>query len=99
VLETALLKLRNQVKQERKSHQYHLSKTLLTPFRQQLGFEFTAAQKRVIREIFDDLLQPFPMSRLLQGDVGSGKTAVALCAMLMAVESTGQAALMAPTEI
>src|SRR6185437_11375532 len=67
--------------------------------RQSLDFDFTPAQKRVIREIFDDLVRPFPMNRLLQGDVGSGKTIVALCAMLLAVENGGQAALMAPTEI
>src|SRR6185295_6718576 len=64
-----------------------------------LGFDFTNAQKRVIREIFDDMMSPHPMNRLLQGDVGSGKTLVALSAMLLAVENGYQAALMAPTEI
>ena len=72
---------------------------MLTPFRQQLGFELTPAQKRVINEIFDDMRRPHPMTRLLQGDVGSGKTVVALSALLLAVENGGQAALMAPTEI
>ena len=64
-----------------------------------MGFSFTGAQKRVIREIFDDMMSPHPMNRLLQGDVGSGKTLVALSAMLLAIENGYQAALMAPTEI
>jgi len=65
----------------------------------QLPFELTGAQKRSVREIEDDMAQSHPMLRLLQGDVGSGKTAVALHAMLMAVECGAQAALLAPTEI
>jgi ATP-dependent DNA helicase RecG len=99
VLETALGLVRREIKREQKSHRYLLRRTILTPFRERLGFELTGAQKRVIREIFDDMMQPYPMNRLLQGDVGSGKTLVALCAMLLAVENGGQAALMAPTEI
>jgi ATP-dependent DNA helicase RecG len=98
-LEVALAMLRRSIKQHPKHHAYKLSRHLLTPFRERLGFTFTEAQKRVIREIFDDLMDPFPMNRLLQGDVGSGKTLVALSAMLLAVENGGQAALMAPTEI
>ncbi|MCX7282578.1 MAG: ATP-dependent DNA helicase RecG [Novosphingobium sp.] len=64
-----------------------------------LPFELTGAQKRAIAEIESDVAQGAPMLRLLQGDVGSGKTAVALNAMLIAVEAGGQAALLAPTEI
>ena len=64
-----------------------------------LPYELTAAQRRVIREIRGDMAQFTPMLRLLQGDVGSGKTLVALSAMLTAVESGAQAALLAPTEI
>jgi ATP-dependent DNA helicase RecG len=99
ILETALGLVRRRFKQEIKPQRYHLHRTLLTPFREGLGFEFTSAQKRVIREIFADMMEPQPMNRLLQGDVGSGKTLAALSAMLLAVENGGQAVLMAPTEI
>ncbi len=64
-----------------------------------LPFELTEAQKRVIREISDDMKKDTPMNRLLQGDVGAGKTIVALIAMMMALENGYQSALMAPTEI
>jgi ATP-dependent DNA helicase RecG len=64
-----------------------------------LPFHPTAAQKRVIKEIADDMHRPTPMRRLLQGDVGSGKTIVALQAAVIAIENRCQAALMAPTEI
>jgi len=64
-----------------------------------LPFHPTAAQKRVIKEIADDMRQPLPMRRLLQGDVGSGKTIVALEAAIIAIENGYQVALMAPTEI
>jgi ATP-dependent DNA helicase RecG len=64
-----------------------------------LPFPLTAAQKRVLREIADDMQDARPMNRLLQGDVGAGKTVVALLAMVIAVENGYQAALMAPTEV
>ncbi|MFB3845000.1 MAG: ATP-dependent DNA helicase RecG [Candidatus Cloacimonadaceae bacterium] len=64
-----------------------------------LPFKLTSAQKRVLREIFADMTSPRQMSRLLQGDVGSGKTIVTLLAMLLAIENGYQTALMAPTEI
>jgi ATP-dependent DNA helicase RecG len=73
--------------------------TLLTAFYNSLSFDLTGAQKRSIREIIADMRQPRPMNRLLQGDVGSGKTFVAMAAMLLAVDSGCQAALMAPTQI
>ena len=66
---------------------------------QKLPFELTEAQKKVLEEIYHDQSQPFCMLRLLQGDVGSGKTIVAFLAMLNAVECGLQAAIMAPTEI
>jgi ATP-dependent DNA helicase RecG len=64
-----------------------------------LPFELTSAQKRVIERIFKDMTSNLPMNRLIQGDVGSGKTIVALLAMLLAMENGYQAALMVPTEI
>ncbi|OGL13938.1 MAG: ATP-dependent DNA helicase RecG [Candidatus Rokubacteria bacterium RIFCSPLOWO2_12_FULL_69_21] len=72
---------------------------LVARLRQGLPFRLTAAQERVWEEIRRDLAAPHPMSRLLQGDVGSGKTIVAALAMLTAVEAGYQAAVMAPTEI
>ena len=64
-----------------------------------LPFTLTGAQRRVVEEIFDDMEKSHPMNRLVQGDVGSGKTAVAACALLAAIRSGCQGALMAPTEI
>jgi len=64
-----------------------------------LDFELTAAQKKVFNEILEDMKRPYPMNRLIQGDVGCGKTIIALMAILTAVESGYQAAMMAPTEI
>jgi len=74
-------------------------KNLVRSALKMLPFELTQAQKKVLREIASDMMSEHSMHRLLQGDVGSGKTIVALVAMLMAVESGYQAALMAPTEI
>jgi len=72
---------------------------LIRPLHEKLPFTLTGAQARVLREVYADMQSSRRMSRLLQGDVGSGKTAVALFAMLLAVEGDYQAALMAPTEI
>lgn len=99
LLATAWGVKRTQTKAVAKGYTYEIKKHLLTPFRQNLGFEFTNSQKKVINEIFADLQSPLPMNRLLQGDVGSGKTLVALSAMLLAAENGYQSAIMAPTEI
>jgi ATP-dependent DNA helicase RecG len=72
---------------------------LLEKFLRALPFDLTSAQERVLTELRHDLASPQPMNRLLQGDVGSGKTVVAIAAILIAVESGSQAALMAPTQI
>lgn len=72
---------------------------LLDRFSSSLPFHFTPAQNRVLREILSDVSQARPMSRLLQGDVGSGKTVVATAALVMAAANGCQGALMAPTEI
>jgi ATP-dependent DNA helicase RecG len=72
---------------------------LLAAFDQRLPFTLTHGQQQVSAEILEDLARPHPMNRLLQGEVGSGKTLVALRAMLRVVDSGGQAALLAPTEV
>lgn len=71
----------------------------VTSFLENLGFKLTNAQERVFKEIKVDLASPKPMSRLVQGDVGSGKTVVALLTLLVAVQNGFQGAIMAPTEI
>ncbi|MFE9170119.1 ATP-dependent DNA helicase RecG [Streptomyces kebangsaanensis] len=72
---------------------------LLAAFDDRLPFTLTEGQQKVSREIFDDLATEHPMHRLLQGEVGSGKTLVALRAMLAVVDAGGQAAMLAPTEV
>ncbi|HHY60402.1 MAG TPA: ATP-dependent DNA helicase RecG, partial [Clostridia bacterium] len=72
---------------------------LLKRFMARLPFSLTRAQRRVLAEIFHDMEQPVPMTRLLQGDVGSGKTVVAVLALLKAIDNGYQGALMVPTEI
>jgi ATP-dependent DNA helicase RecG len=72
---------------------------LLDKFRELLPFQLTNAQQRVVSEILTDIQQPAPMNRLVQGDVGSGKTVVAVMAILAAIQSGYQTALMAPTEV
>jgi len=72
---------------------------LIDDFYKQLPFELTNAQNRVVNDILNDLQKPVPMNRLVQGDVGSGKTVVAVIALLAAIQSGYQGALMAPTEV
>ena len=90
-------KQKNTIKQ--KTSKYKITKELLTPFKNRLKFEFTKAQKKAINEIFNDMMSKKAMNRMLMGDVGSGKTVVALSAILLAVENGYQAAIVAPTEI
>ncbi|MCK5002032.1 MAG: ATP-dependent DNA helicase RecG [Gammaproteobacteria bacterium] len=78
---------------------HNIKSNMLTNFVRQFGFELTAAQKKVIQEIASDLKNNVPMMRLLQGDVGSGKTAVSACAALAVLSDSNQVAIMAPTEI
>lgn len=100
------LELQRQIRARRKTFEANAralpcsgDNRLMKPFLAQLGFKLTAAQTRVLREIRSDLGGAHPMRRLLQGDVGSGKTAVAACTALMPLESGCSVALMAPTEI
>ena len=78
---------------------FNIEGPLLSKFRALLPFDLTAAQKRVINEIQTDMARQTAMNRLLQGDVGSGKTIVSMAAMVTACENSYQAAIMAPTEI
>ena len=76
-----------------------LEQGVLSQFIKSLPFDLTGAQKKVWQEIIQDLSRPYPMNRLLQGDVGSGKTVIAALAALHAIDHGYQAAIMAPTEI
>jgi ATP-dependent DNA helicase RecG len=93
------LELKRRRMRERAGIAFTTSDKVREAIREVLPFHPTAAQKRTLGEIVSDMRQPNPMRRLLQGDVGSGKTIVALQAMLVAIENGYQAALMAPTEI
>ena len=98
-IQLRLLKMKL-VRQEKFRGQIFSDTSILTLFyKEHLPFPLTEAQKRVIREIYTDLKSGRQMNRLLQGDVGSGKTIVAFISMLIAVGSGTQASLMAPTEI
>ncbi|MDR1942505.1 MAG: ATP-dependent DNA helicase RecG [Endomicrobium sp.] len=99
VLETALALSRNEIKKNVKKQKYEIRKSLLSAFKNNLDFEFTKAQKKSINEIFEDMLGQYPMNRMLMGDVGCGKTVVALSAALLAVENGYQVMIAAPTEI
>ena len=85
--------------QMRSARPVRIDRPLLRTFLESLPYSLTPAQERALSQILDDLQQPRPMSRLLQGDVGSGKTVVAAAAMLVTAASGMQAVLMAPTEI
>lgn len=78
---------------------HKLEGDLMDKFKTVLSFEFTKSQSRVVKEIEEDMKSPKPMNRLLQGDVGSGKTIVALYALILTVQNGYQGALMVPTEI
>jgi ATP-dependent DNA helicase RecG len=93
------LELKRRRMRERAGIAFATSDKVREAIREVLPFHPTAAQKRALGEIVSDMRAPSPMRRLLQGDVGSGKTIVALQAMLVAMEDGFQAALMAPTEI
>ena len=91
-----------QLRERMQSHQapaLSVAGTLQQQFLSSLPFSLTAAQQRVVDEIQVDLKRNVPMQRLVQGDVGSGKTAVAACAVLTAIEAGFQVAMMAPTEL
>ena len=87
------------IRDETKGYAFRVTPTIDQHIRVLFPFKLTAAQERAIAEIAEDMRSPKPMSRMLQGDVGSGKTVVALYALLAAIADGFQAAIMAPTEI
>jgi ATP-dependent DNA helicase RecG len=93
------LELKRKKMRARPGVSFKLDEGVRAAIKKFLPFHPTAAQKRVVKEIADDMQHPAPMRRLLQGDVGSGKTIVALQAAVIAIENGYQVALMAPTEI
>jgi ATP-dependent DNA helicase RecG len=99
VLQSALARRRAQLAAEEATARRPVPGGLLTAFDSQLPFTLTAGQSAVGKTLAEELSQDSPMNRLLQGEVGSGKTIVALRAMLQVVDAGGQAALLAPTEV
>ena len=98
-VQTMLVMRKRMLERESKAIRHRIHGPLTERLYSSLPFELTAAQRRAIAEIEHDLAGPHPMHRLLQGDVGSGKTLVAVSAMLTAVQGGHQGALMAPTEV
>ncbi len=98
-LQLMLARARQVAREGQRGTRFTVRKTLTTALREKLPWELTHDQKQSIREIFDDMTKAERMHRLLMGDVGTGKTVVALFAMLLALENGYQAALMAPTEL
>jgi ATP-dependent DNA helicase RecG len=99
LFQLGLARRRSGLRAERKRAAFRVGDEARDAVKRILPFPLTAAQRRVLKEIASDLESPFPMNRLLQGDVGSGKTLVALLAMVIVLENGHQAAFMAPTEI
>lgn len=86
-------------KEEARIKRYSVTAGEVKEFSKRFGFEFTNGQKQAVNALYENLNAPTKMNRLLQGDVGSGKTAVALCAMFMAVKSGYSSAYLSPTEV
>lgn len=99
ILQLALAIRRHRVKRDSVSPVLEMTPKIRARILGRLPFELTDSQLKAVNEICADMAQPFPMNRLLHGEVGSGKTVVAICAMLLAVAHGYQAVLMAPTEI
>lgn len=98
-VQTLLVLRKRELERERKGVAHVVGGELVDRFHASLPYPLTGAQQRAIREIGEDLAAPFPMHRLLQGDVGAGKTVVAVSTLLIAVQGGHQGALMAPTEV
>ncbi len=99
LIQTGLAARKARLKKSESGRSHRGDGRLLNPFLKGLPFGLTGAQERVVGEVLEGMRSENPMRRLLQGDVGSGKTVVAVAALLSAVESGGQGAIMAPTEV
>ena len=99
LLQAGIALKRATIKIDLTGYSHNLKGDLVERFKKLLPFEFTNSQKKVIKEIQEDMQSLKPMNRLLQGDVGSGKTIVALYALILAIQGGYQGALMVPTEI
>lgn len=99
ILQLALAVRRHRTRTALKAPPLELTPKIRSRILGRLPFELTESQQTALNEIAANMSQPFPMNRLLHGEVGSGKTAVAVCAMMLAVAQGYQAAIMAPTEI
>ncbi len=99
LLQSFLLLKRREIERREKGRQYVFEGSQILQFRKTIPYQLTGAQKKVLKEIREDMAKPYPMNRLLQGDVGSGKTLVAAISFLYAADSGVQSAFMAPTEI
>ena len=99
VIQVGLAARKRRLEKDEAGQSHRGDGSLLNPFLKGLPFGLTVAQERVTEELLADMRAEKPMRRLVQGDVGSGKTVVAVAALLTAVESGGQGALMAPTEV
>ena len=99
ILETGIALKRASIKIDLSGYSHKLEGDLIGKFKNDMPFQLTKSQSKVIREIEEDMKSQKPMNRLLQGDVGSGKTIVALYALILTVQNGYQGALMVPTEI
>ena len=99
LFQLGLARRRAGLREARKRQAFEVTDAVREAVKRILPFPLTGAQRRVLREIASDLASPHPMNRLVQGDVGSGKTLVALLSMVVVLENGHQAAFMAPTEI
>ncbi len=99
ILLTGIALKRASIKIDLSGYSHKVEGDLIDRFKNSMGFQLTKSQLKVIREIEDDMKSQKPMNRLLQGDVGSGKTIVALHALILTVQNGYQGAIMAPTEI
>lgn len=99
LMQVGLVMRKSRLEKQAQGIKHQTEGELIEEFSGSLPFELTVDQKKVIDEIKADLSRPHPMNRLLQGEVGSGKTAVALASLVMAVQGDWQGAIMAPTEV